>query len=148
MSIVLDNEALLVNLLLQDIESEQASHKGKRRQDDAIPDYELVWQLQKLELESTALLIDDRRMAMSIARAQRSDAEILRQIAAQDEFERGDRAAAIAYSRGDALPANGISRPPSVASQAPPFIIDHFDHLSLEDNSDSEGDTNGHREAR
>ncbi|KAI0065199.1 hypothetical protein BV25DRAFT_1799242 [Artomyces pyxidatus] len=101
-----DLESLLVltQLSIADLEGEDARHKGKGRADAPLPDGHLAENLQLDHLRALQQLIHDHIFAASIDRALHLDHDFLESYAAVDQAETDDHNAALALSRGQALP--------------------------------------------
>ncbi len=99
--------ALIMQLQLQDLEELiSTSHaKGKGRE-GTMTDLQLAYQTEKEELERGVMLITDRKMTQSIARAVVADADLLASLVAQEATASEDRAMSLRLGGvGAQLPA-------------------------------------------
>jgi hypothetical protein len=107
-----ETQALVIALMLQDIEEQNSTFKGgKGHNDSPVPDDELAWELQQLELNAATSVLDDRRIALELSRALESDADLIRTLESRENFERQDRAVAITFEQGGELPEGGLRIP-------------------------------------
>jgi len=105
-SIDLDPAAslLFARLSLGDIDEIERSRKRKARADAPLSDEELAFQLQAQYLQSHLTFLEDHRLAESLSRAIESDQEFLQTLSIVELGAQDDHAAALALSRGQALP--------------------------------------------
>lgn len=101
----IDQESLdlIIELQLQDA---QSLIKGKYRAGEA-PDFELALECFNSELESLHVLLHDRAMTRSLARAVVSDADIIRELVHQEEQATRDREFALNGFGSDDVPQDG-----------------------------------------
>jgi hypothetical protein len=92
-----DSAALAIQLLLEDSDEIRSSSKGKGREGELL-DAELALSLMKAELELNEMIISDRRMTRSIARAVQLDGNIMTDALSQEQVAASDRE--VAYRLG------------------------------------------------
>lgn len=88
--ILLHDHQFALELQLQDIETQRQSHSGKWAEGSP-PDYALAFEDFEAEVNKAILLIQDIRLAHSIAEAVDSDAAIIAQLAIEEERAAKDR---------------------------------------------------------
>lgn len=103
---------LFARLSLHDIDEIESSRKRKARADAPLTDEELAFQLQAEDFQNHLKVLEDHRFAESLANAIVSDQDFLRALSVVELGAQDDHAAALALSRGLALP------PPSEAQQS------------------------------
>ncbi|CCF36037.1 IBR finger domain-containing protein [Colletotrichum higginsianum] len=93
---------LVLQVQLEDLESVKRSSKGKNRQDE-ISDAELAAEAYESELKSHILLISDRSMCKSMAKANQLDGRLVSILVNQEKQAAQDREVALRLSRGGKL---------------------------------------------
>ncbi|KAG7286790.1 hypothetical protein NEMBOFW57_009106 [Staphylotrichum longicolle] len=106
---------LALQLQLEDLEMLRKRRKGKAREGET-DDFHLATQLYEAELTSSAIFASDQHMCGSIARAIRSDADLLDAISQEEEQAALDRefASRLSTGRRTAAPAARVSVKPVV----------------------------------
>lgn len=121
-----DTADLILNLQLEDLRSIVATHKGKAVEGSAVPDEELVIELQINELNNQRMVMADNAMARSISRAVQNDGTA---IAILDDEERRS-------VQDHQLAARLSGRPQPVSLEIPDCRVDEeilsrFDSLNI-----------------
>jgi hypothetical protein len=100
----LETSKLIAQLTLDDIDEVGGRRKGKARVDAPASDEEIAFRDQREYWEGVIRTIDDHILAQSINNAIASDRPYINVLAAMEQAATDDRAAALALSRGEALP--------------------------------------------
>ena len=101
---------VIAALLLEDVGKLQANRKDKRREDAPMADDELALHLFADELRSALSVIQDERLARSVAAALSTDHAVIEEFQQSDARVLEDRSIAIRMEQGE-----DVSRPPSVS---------------------------------
>lgn len=78
--------------------------KGKARSGAPLTDAEYALQLQSEQLEGTLTQVQDAEIAKRMQEAMKLDQEVISQMVLSEKVAQQDRQAALALSRGEALP--------------------------------------------
>ncbi|OJA20405.1 hypothetical protein AZE42_05362 [Rhizopogon vesiculosus] len=100
----IETEALIVTLSLIDIQDVEASRKGKSREDAALTDEEVAFNIQAENMKTSLATLQDYRFALSIDEALQADTATLSAISTINQAELDDHLAALALERGHDLP--------------------------------------------
>lgn len=101
---------LMAELAIGDLKNISDSRKGKGRWDAPLSDEDLAFQLQNIEIEDLLSLLRDSRVAKSINQAIQVDQSFLTALSIMEEAAVDDHHAALALSRGQALPGPSASQ--------------------------------------
>jgi hypothetical protein len=113
-----ETAALIFKLQLEDIDEllEKSKVKGKGKE-GSITDQEVALQLERAQLERNAMILLDRSMSKSIARAVLHDADLIAHMQMQEIQAAVDRVIALRFAGDDAEAQSDI------ASQPPPSPV-------------------------
>jgi hypothetical protein len=100
----IETEALIIALSLTDIEDVEESRKGKLREDAALTDEEVAFNIQAETLKMFLATLQDQRFALSIDEALQADTAALSAFSTINQGELDDHIAALALERGHDLP--------------------------------------------
>ncbi|KAK0386748.1 hypothetical protein NLU13_6584 [Sarocladium strictum] len=96
--ILLDDHQFALQLQLQEIDTQRQSHSGKWAEGSP-PDYELAFENFEAEVNKAIRLVQDIRLAHSVAEAVDSDAAIIAQLAVEEEGAANDREMALSFAQ-------------------------------------------------
>ncbi len=99
-----ETRILIAQLLYQDLQELNASRKGKARFGASLTDAEYAIQVQSEQLENMLHEVNDADIAHRMQEALRLDQEVIGEILLSEKVAQQDREAALALSRGEALP--------------------------------------------
>jgi len=119
----LESQQLAISMMLQDIEEESMSLKGKDRTDVSLPEELLVLEMQKMELSALEGINEDRRVASALTRALALDCGLVNTLEQQEEFTRRDRETALNFEQGHPLPRGGLRVPTPVQSDGESDVL-------------------------
>lgn len=106
----LESQILVARLTLEDLETLQASQKGKGRFDAFPSDDQLALQDQLDDIAAHLAALEDFRLARSFEEALRLDQGLIDALSVVDQGEREDREAALAVQGGRPLPQPSASQ--------------------------------------
>ncbi|KAI9652459.1 MAG: hypothetical protein M1829_001643 [Trizodia sp. TS-e1964] len=109
----LDDESFALKLQLEDIEVQRELQTGKWTENNA-PDFALAFDDYEAELNKALSLVEDLKLAHSIARAVDSDAVAIEESAVEEAHSAQDRHYAISLNEGRNLPPQRPANPPDI----------------------------------
>ncbi|KAF9528770.1 hypothetical protein CPB83DRAFT_298045 [Crepidotus variabilis] len=99
-----ETAALIAKLAMEDLDELRGQGKGKARANAPLTDEEYALQLQSQQYQELLTSTEDARIANSLREASATDAAYLEALVVAEQAAAEDRRAALALSRGEALP--------------------------------------------
>ncbi|KAF9528767.1 hypothetical protein CPB83DRAFT_297952 [Crepidotus variabilis] len=99
-----ETAALIVKLAMEDLDELRGQGKGKARANAPLTDEEYALQVQSQQYQELLISTEDAIIAKSLQEASATDATYLEALVVAERAAVADRRAALALSRGEALP--------------------------------------------